>query len=122
MSGHEQSVSKPRRGAPLGNKHAKRAAVIRHCLGDVLREDKREQLYAGLRAIYRSAGKGDLKCMEFIRDSLDGKPAQQVEVTGQDGGPVMAWPTFTKEEWLRAFAPQHVPVTLDGEAVEVRAE
>lgn len=31
---------------------------------------------------------GEIKAITEIRDTTDGRPAQQVELTGQDGGPL----------------------------------
>ncbi len=75
-------------GSPI--KH-ERARIAREAILIALQEGDKtpEQVLApGMRKIADSANEGDLGAMSFIRDTLDGKPAQQVALTGADDGPV----------------------------------
>lgn len=71
------------KGAPIGNTHA---AKSNRLVTDTLRlavTQNKHKLRAGLEAILDEAEKGDLTCMTFIADRLDGKPKQSVEL-GED--------------------------------------
>lgn len=96
-------------GAPRGNKNSSKAnrlwrntierAIAQSADPDVLRNiaDK----------LLAKASEGDMQAIKELGDRLDGKPAQQVVLTGdEEGGPVKVEdsgrPKLTKEEWLLA--------------------
>ena len=82
------------RGGQPGNTNAAKSRLIEQAL---IRAIKQRDLVAGdgetLRAIAEAqidrALKGDPISFDKVADRLDGKPSQQLEHTGADGGPVM---------------------------------
>lgn len=81
-------------GAPVGNKNASKSRLIEQAL---LREIKQRDLKDGdgetLRKIAAAqidrALAGDPLGYDRVADRLDGKPAQQLQHTGADDGPVL---------------------------------
>ena len=81
-------------GAPLGNKNGAKQRLIEQAL---IREIKQRDLVAGdgetLRKIAAAqidrALAGDPMGFDRVSDRLDGKPKQQIEATGADGGPMV---------------------------------
>lgn len=51
-------------------------------------EDGRSLLTAAAEKCAQAAAEGDLQAMKEIGDRIDGKPKQQLEHTGADGGPI----------------------------------
>ena len=76
-------------GAPI--KHEKRRIVHEAILIALREGDKTpEQVLApAMRKQYDKALEGDTQAAAFIADRLDGKPAQQVALTGADDGPMV---------------------------------
>jgi len=76
-------------GSPL--KHEKRRIVQAAILLALEEGDKTpEQMLApGMKVIAAKANDGDISAMTFLADRLDGKPAQQLQHTGADDGPVL---------------------------------
>ncbi len=74
--------------APLGNNNAGKAKVIYDALRKAVVQDDRHRLALGIEAILDDFAAGDKDARVFVRDTLDGKPAQSLAVTGEDGGPV----------------------------------
>jgi len=81
-------------GAPIGNKNGAKQRLVEQAL---IRAIKQRDLEAGdgetLRKIAEAmldrALKGDPLGFDRIADRLDGKPAQQLQHTGADDGPVL---------------------------------
>jgi hypothetical protein len=48
----------------------------------------RKEAVAVARAIIKRATKGDVRAFVALRDTTDGRPAQQVELSGRDGGQI----------------------------------
>lgn len=74
--------------APAGNNNAAKSKLFH----DAIRKASIQEDHARLRqmadALLTKAAEGDIAASMLIRDTLDGKPKQQVEVSGEDGGPV----------------------------------
>lgn len=89
---------------------------------EVINADNQKRLRQGMEKILDMAATGDLAAMSFVFDRIDGRPRQAVEMTGDGSGPVVihARPMLTKEEWLRAFAPQYAGSIIEGEASEAQ--
>ena len=85
-------------GAPVGNKNAAKPRLFDGAIRRALAEQDREELLAIARAIVGKAKDGDIRAAEFLRDSTDGKPKQQLEHSGTDG---------------RAIALEHMLATSD---------
>lgn len=83
--------------APIGNQNAAKSRMFEQAL---IREIKQRDLKDGegetLRKIASmmidAAQGGDLQTAKEVRDTLDGKPKQQTELTGADGGPIQMQP------------------------------
>lgn len=78
-------------GAPFGNKNGARAKVWRDAINralakatpaNIARVDELAETLVSL------AAQGDMAALKEIGDRLDGKPAQSMQVSGEDGGPV----------------------------------
>lgn len=86
-------------GAPVGNSNAARGALVRAALKAALDEKTRELQQDALLVITRQwvvAAMDEsvpvverLPIWKELADRLDGKPKQQTEVTGADGGPIV---------------------------------
>lgn len=70
------------RGAPIGNQNAKKGKLIEDLLRKVCVQEDNKRISAALSAILDKAAEGDLRCLEFVRDTFDGKPAQSVDLSG----------------------------------------
>ncbi len=82
-------------GAPLGNQNAKKGKAwsdaIRRAIREQVDGEDWEAKIANLAAkLVKAADSGDLAALKEVGDRIDGKPKQQLEVAGEDGGPVQA--------------------------------
>lgn len=85
-------------GAPLGNRNSANGRQARRALELALEHypkvpkviSKLEKLIVEMwhPIIRRALEEGDLLAMKEINDRLDGKPAQAIALTGEDGGPI----------------------------------
>jgi hypothetical protein len=80
------------RGAPLGNQNAAKAKVIADGLRKLLTQQP-EKLEKGLQAQVDAFAAGELPSAIFVRDTLDGKPAQAI--TNEDGTQLFSGITIT---------------------------
>lgn len=76
------------RGAPEGNQNAKKGKLFHDELRKALIQDDLRRLRAGIEVLMDKAAEGDRFAIELIRDTMDGKPKQQMEVSGEDGAPL----------------------------------
>lgn len=76
------------RGAPIGNSNAKKGKLIEDLLRKVCIQEDNRRISEALSAILDKAADGDLRCLEFVRDTFDGKPAQSVALSGDAENPV----------------------------------
>ena len=74
--------------APLGNQNAKKGKVIEDILRKICVQEDYARIRTGLNAVLESAAGGDMKAIEFVRDTFDGKPAQAVQLSGDEDAPV----------------------------------
>lgn len=79
-------------GAPVGNQNAangkKWKAAIDRALETRSRAEGREILDALADELINQALAGEQWAFQQLGDRLDGKPKQQIETTGEDGGPI----------------------------------
>lgn len=79
-------------GAPIGNKNAAKAKVwhgaIMRALQKRSKTDQLEALDDIAERLIDACSNGDLPALKELGDRLDGKPGQQIELSGTDGGPV----------------------------------
>lgn len=80
--------------APLGNKNASRGRPIRDAFDRALQmhkpADQREALDGIVKSLIAKAMDGDIQAAKEIFDRLEGKPIQQTELSGLDGGEIVA--------------------------------
>jgi hypothetical protein len=79
--------------APAGNQNAKKGRMFEQALVRAIKQrditaGDGETLRAVAEALLTKAIDGDITAAKEIRDTLDGKPKQQTEISGPDGGPV----------------------------------
>jgi len=72
--------------APAGNQNAKKGKLIEDLLRKVCVQEDNKRIVKALGAILDKATEGDLRCVEFIRDTFDGKPAQAI--VGEEENPL----------------------------------
>jgi hypothetical protein len=79
-------------GAPLGNQNAAKGRLFKSAVAAALQEksrvDQKDALQSIANKLIELASSGDLQAIKEIADRLDGKPKQQTELSGPDGGPV----------------------------------
>jgi hypothetical protein len=74
--------------ATNGNQYRATAKIISDALRKAAVQDDFKRIRQMCETLMDNAAEGDIQAAQFIRDTLDGKPKQQVEVSGEDGGPV----------------------------------
>jgi hypothetical protein len=74
--------------ATNGNQFRATAKIISDTLRKAVVQDDYVRVRKMCEKLMDDAASGDIQAAQFIRDTLDGKPRQQVEMTGEDGGPV----------------------------------
>ena len=79
-------------GAPIGNQYAAKAKrwtdAIDRALAKRSRREGIEALDELAEKLITLAEQGDLGALKELGDRFEGKPAQRVEMTGPDGGPM----------------------------------
>ena len=75
-------------GAPLGNKNATKAKEFERRLRACAEQEDWARLRAGFEKIMDLCAEGNLWAMQFVRDTLDGKPAQSLVASDADGQPL----------------------------------
>src|SRR5437899_2624760 len=72
-------------GAPVGNQNAKKAKEFERRLRAACEQDDWERIRLGFEEIQDLCATGDLWALQFVRDTLDGKPAQNITATDDEG-------------------------------------
>ena len=75
--------------APKGNQNAAKSKVVHDALRKACVQEDYRRLNAGIEMVLNEVERGDHWAIEFFRDSLDGKPKQQTELTGEGGGAIL---------------------------------
>lgn len=75
-------------GAPLGNKNATKNKLWADALNRALLAEDGKKLRALAEKLIARAEEGDVTALKEIGDRMDGKPTQQTELSGPDGGPM----------------------------------
>jgi len=76
------------KGAPIGNKNAAKGKLIENLLRKISVQEDHTRIAQGLSAILDKAAEGDQRAVEFVRDTFDGKPAQAVQLSGDEDNPL----------------------------------
>lgn len=82
-------------GAPIGNTNGSKKNRM---VGDALRRaatQSPEKLSKACEALLDKAGEGDVQAFNAFRDTLDGKPHQVIEGTGEGGEIILK---FTQDD------------------------
>ena len=80
------------RGAPLGNNNNVKNKPWAEALARINIQSEGAKLRKIAEKLYEMAEAGDIQAIREIADRCDGKAAQSVAVTGDEGGPI----TFEK--------------------------
>jgi hypothetical protein len=76
-------------GGPPGNtKSSKDNRLWRNTIQRAIAQGDPERLRKIAEALLEKAAEGDMAAIKELGDRLDGKTAQQIIMTGEDGGPV----------------------------------
>jgi hypothetical protein len=65
-------------GAPVGNQNAAKAKIVGDALRKLAVQEDQKRLRAGLEKVMDAFEAGEPWAAQFVRDTLDGKPAQAV--------------------------------------------
>lgn len=93
-------------GAPKGNQNRRKPKLVEECMRREATQNP-EKILTFVTKVYELAAKGDMTACTFIRDCLDGKPHQSVEVEHDIGENAMA--VMSKEELSAAVAKRLAP-------------
>lgn len=75
-------------GAPVGNQNAAKAKIVADAIRKALATEDWKRLRAGAEKVADAYADGEPWAVQFVADRMDGKPTQQTEISGPDGGPV----------------------------------
>lgn len=75
-------------GAPAGNQNAAKSKAFYGALTRAIAQDDGQRLRNAAEKLLNLASDGEQWAVLALRDTLDGKPAQGVQLTGADDGPV----------------------------------
>lgn len=75
-------------GAPVGNKNATKNKLWAEALNRALLAEDGKKLRALAEKLIARAEEGDVTALKEIGDRMDGKPTQQTEISGPDGGAI----------------------------------
>ena len=96
-------------GAPLGNNNNSKGRLITDELRRVCTQSP-EKLKKACEKVLEDAVSGNLAAFSVIADRLDGKPAQAVNIGGQEDNPLIVQentrPKLSEEEWGKVFGPK----------------
>lgn len=70
--------------APIGNQNASKSRLVHDELRKLAAQDNFKRLRAGLNKVMNAFEAGEPWAAQFVRDSLDGRPAVAVTVTSDD--------------------------------------
>jgi hypothetical protein len=75
-------------GAPVGNNNAAKAKVVADAIRKALAAEDWKRLRAGSEKVAEAYAAGEPWAVQFVADRMDGKPTQQTEISGPDGGAI----------------------------------
>ena len=74
-------------GAPLGNQNASKGKMVYDALRKAIVQNP-NKLEDGIEKVLSAFQDGEPWAAQFVRDTLDGKPAQSIDVGGQPDNPI----------------------------------
>lgn len=72
-------------GAPYGNMNASKYKPLYDALRKAIVQDDRARLDVGAQKLLDKVAEGDLQATQFVRDTLEGKPAQAMTLANEEG-------------------------------------
>lgn len=75
-------------GAPLGNQNAAKAKLVGDCLRRAIVQEDGKRLRQGVEKLLDAYAEGEPWAHQYVRDTLDGKPAQSMTVAGDPENPL----------------------------------
>ena len=84
-------------GAPIGNLNAAKEKKWYEALDRAIKQDEGQRLRAAAEKLLDLAAAGESWAVKELGDRLDGKPKQQTEISGPDGGPVQTVSKVVRE-------------------------
>ena len=76
-------------GAPLGNKNATKSKPWTEAINRVLVQEDGKKMRELAEKLVAKALEGDVSALKEVGDRMEGKPAQSIEASGADGGPLL---------------------------------
>ena len=76
-------------GAPLGNSNATKNRPWREAINRALAQHDGQKLRTIAEKLIAQAEAGDIQAIKELADRLDGKPAQQVQLSGDADAPLV---------------------------------
>lgn len=73
------------RGAPIGNKNGEKSRVFHDAMRRACVQENFKRINQGVEQALTKAAEGERWALELVRDTLDGKPKQQIEGPGDNG-------------------------------------
>ena len=73
----------------VGNNLGAKTKLVHNAIRRIMQQEDGARLRQALDATFDKAAAGDLPSLMFIRDTLDGKPAQSLTVSGDDDKPLI---------------------------------
>ena len=74
--------------AAPGNKNAAKGREFEQQMRRAILRDDYARVRQGIEKVLDLAAAGERWALEMIRDTMDGRPKQQTEISGPEGGPV----------------------------------
>ena len=74
--------------APLGNQNAAKAKIVADAIRKALAQEDWKRLRTGAEKVADAYANGEPWAVQFVADRMDGKPTQQTEISGLDGGAI----------------------------------
>jgi hypothetical protein len=71
-----------------GNEFAAKGRKVEKMIERALLQEDDKRLRLGVEALLDNVAAGERWALEFVRDSIDGKPKQQVDLGGQKDNPI----------------------------------
>lgn len=71
--------------AEIGNEYAAKGRRVERMIERALKQEDDKRLREGVEKLLDNVANGERWALEFVRDSIDGKPKQQVVGSGEGG-------------------------------------
>lgn len=72
-------------GAPVGNQNAAKSRMVEQMLRKAAVQEDWTRLKQGIERVWDAFAAGEQWAVQFVRDTMDGKPAQQIIATDEEG-------------------------------------